>query len=213
MSSQPPSAGHVPDAGAAARSRPRQVLQRDERRAQILRAAAAAFSGGGFAATSVDDVAKQAGITKLIVYRHFESKGDLYRQVLNEVAVRLAEEWTTLPVGGTRPGDGARVLLTVAREMPDGFRLFFVHASREVEFAGFVGEFRELLLAVVATVVGDQVEAGPHHDWVVALTVDVVVAAVLQWIEFGDPSDDERWLASASAGVRAAVAAWATPFV
>ena len=71
----------------------RRLMQRDERQAQILRAAAAAFARTGFAATSMDDVAAEAGITRLIVYRHFDSKEDLYRAVLTKVTDRLGEEW------------------------------------------------------------------------------------------------------------------------
>ena len=62
------------------------------RRAAILRAAAAAFAERGFADTSMDDVAAAAGITRLIVYRHFPSKEALYVAVLEGVRDRLAEE-------------------------------------------------------------------------------------------------------------------------
>lgn len=111
---------------------PRQLLRRDERRAQILRAAAVAFSESGFAATSVEDVAKQAGITKLIVYRHFESKAELYRAILDEVARRLSEEFLELVAEDRVVGSGnsgVLSLLNVARELPDGFRLLFLHAA------------------------------------------------------------------------------------
>src|SRR3954462_3631856 len=72
----------------------RRLMQRDERQAQILTAAAAAFARPGFAGTSMDDVAAEAGIPRLIVYRHFDSKEDLYRAVLTKVTERLGEEWT-----------------------------------------------------------------------------------------------------------------------
>lgn len=133
---------------------PRQLLRRDERRAQILRAAAVAFSESGFAATSVEDVAKQAGITKLIVYRHFESKAELYRAILDEVARRLSEEFLELVAEDRVVGSGnsgVLSLLNVARELPDGFRLLFLHAAREPEFAGFAREFRELQTHVAAS--------------------------------------------------------------
>src|SRR3954453_19628082 len=71
----------------------RQLLPRDERRAQILVTAARAFAAEGYAATSMDDVAKSAGVTKLIVYRHFASKAELYRAILERAANRLAEKW------------------------------------------------------------------------------------------------------------------------
>ena len=48
--------------------------------------------GPGFAATSMEDVAEACGVTKLIVYRHFDSKEDLYRAILQRVFDRQAEE-------------------------------------------------------------------------------------------------------------------------
>ena len=55
------------------------------RRMALLAAAAEAFAHAGYAATSMDEIAATAGITKLIVYRHFESKEVLYRAVLEQV--------------------------------------------------------------------------------------------------------------------------------
>ena len=60
-------------------------LPRAERRAQLLTAAATAFVSGGFDGTSMEDVAEQAGVTRLIVYRIFATKEDLYRAVLESV--------------------------------------------------------------------------------------------------------------------------------
>ncbi|MQA26947.1 MAG: TetR family transcriptional regulator [Micromonosporaceae bacterium] len=40
--------------------------------ANIL-AAARAFATGGYAAISMDDIAAEAGVTRLIIYRHFDS--------------------------------------------------------------------------------------------------------------------------------------------
>src|ERR671915_2372963 len=67
-----------------------QRMRRPERREQILRAAARAFGRAGFAATSLDDVAQEAGVTRAILYRHFESKADLYRAVLDQARQRLS---------------------------------------------------------------------------------------------------------------------------
>jgi AcrR family transcriptional regulator len=103
-------------------------LPRAARQEAILRGAARAFAGTGYAATSMEDIAAASGITKLIVYRHFDSKEELYRSVLQRVFDRLAEEFV---IGYSRGagGVGARSLLTVAREDPDGFQLLWHHAS------------------------------------------------------------------------------------
>jgi AcrR family transcriptional regulator len=53
-----------------------------ERRAAVLGAAAALFGERGYAGTRLDDVAAAAGVTKPIVYRHFESKKALYLALL-----------------------------------------------------------------------------------------------------------------------------------
>ena len=58
----------------------RKLLKREDRIASILAAAARAFAVGGFAATSMEDIAAEAGVTKLIVYRHFATKQELYER-------------------------------------------------------------------------------------------------------------------------------------
>ena len=66
-------------------------LPRAERREQILDAATRAFARRGFAATSLDDIAAEAGVSHVILYRHFASKSELYRAVLERACARLAE--------------------------------------------------------------------------------------------------------------------------
>ncbi|MPZ14910.1 MAG: TetR family transcriptional regulator, partial [Chloroflexi bacterium] len=104
-----------------------QRLGRRERREQILATATRAFARTGFEATSLDDVAREAGITRVIVYRHFESKADLYRAVLDRAQHRLVEA-TGAPSFTDASIDG---LLAAAADDPDGFRLLFHHAARE----------------------------------------------------------------------------------
>src|SRR5690606_39156201 len=121
----------------------RPVLTRAERRASILRGAAVAFARSGYAETSMEDVAAACGVTKLIVYRHFETKEQLYRSILRGVLERLGEEIQAGLATGTR-GVGARTLLTVAREDPAAFTLLWRHAAREPTFAGDAAELRSV---------------------------------------------------------------------
>ena len=190
---------------ATATTTPRQLLRRDQRRAQILRAAAQAFSRDGYVATSVEEVAKQAGITKLIVYRHFDSKAALYRAILDEVATRLGEEWL-LNTDEARPqGSAVRTLLTVARELPDGFRLLFVHAAREQEFMAYADGFRQIQEELADRVLVGLITEEPLRTWTSRMMVRTVVAAVLEWVEVGDPDGDDAFVEKATTGVRALV--------
>lgn len=53
----------------------------DGSRVAILDAAAACFMAKGYAASSIDDVARSLGSTKGRIYHHYPSKGDLFADV------------------------------------------------------------------------------------------------------------------------------------
>lgn len=55
------------------------------KRRAILEGAQDVFLRDGFAAASMDDVARAAGVGKMTVYRHFGSKDALFRDMLREV--------------------------------------------------------------------------------------------------------------------------------
>jgi len=188
---------------------PRQLMGRAERQASILRGAAEAFARSGFAATSMEDVAAASGITKLIVYRHFESKEELYRAVLGRVTERLAEEFLANLNRTDRRGVGVRALLTVAREDPDAFVLLWRHASREPQFAEYAREQRaQAVLAArhfLEGVFDDDISA----RWAAEAVVGTSVEAVLAWLDGGDPRRDEEMIELTSDGLLAMRRAWA----
>ena len=74
---------------AGDRPEPPRRLHRAQRREQILAAATEAFARTGFAATSLDEIAAHAGVTRVILYRHFDSKAGLYQAVLDRMCARL----------------------------------------------------------------------------------------------------------------------------
>lgn len=185
----------------------RPLLRRDERRASILDGAATAFSDTGFAATSMESIAASAGVSKLIVYRHFDSKEELYRAVLQQVFDRLAEEFLA---EYTHPGTasiGARSLLTVAREEPAGFQLLWRHAAREPAFAEYARELRDHAVDASRTLLAGRVDASVH-EWAAQTVVSYLVEATLNWLDHGDPERDDVFLEMTSVALRAAVLGW-----
>ena len=88
-------------------------MRRAERRDQILAAATRAFARAGFAATGLDDIAAEAGVSRVILYRHFDSKTDRKRAVLDRACTRLAET-----VGTGNYGDDAIATLVRAAATP-----------------------------------------------------------------------------------------------
>jgi AcrR family transcriptional regulator len=62
---------------------PDRRLSADERREEVLRAAASAFAEGGYNGTTTEDVAHRAGISQPYVFRLFGSKKELFIAVVN----------------------------------------------------------------------------------------------------------------------------------
>ncbi|HEV3226663.1 MAG TPA: helix-turn-helix domain-containing protein [Acidimicrobiales bacterium] len=186
----------------------RQLLARPERQASILRGAAAAFARSGFAATSMEDVAAACEVSKLILYRHFDSKEGLYRTILERVFLRMGEE---LDAGLRQPalrGVGVRTILTVAREDPDGFVLLWRHAAREPQFAEYAHDQRELAVAAVRELMVLKSGDETMDHWSAESTFGWLIEAVLTWLEFGDPDRDAEFVERSTAALRAMRGAW-----
>jgi AcrR family transcriptional regulator len=189
-------------------SGPTGPLPRAERQAAILQGAAAAFVGRGYAATSMEEIAAASGITKLIVYRHFESKEALYRAVLQRVFDRLAEEFLTLYASRTDAGGfGARSMLRVAREDPAGFELLWRHAAREPQFAEYANELRDHAVDASRALLGPLVDP-TLREWAAQTVVGYLVEATLNWLSFGDPARDDEFVELATEAIRVAVGSW-----
>jgi AcrR family transcriptional regulator len=185
----------------------RRLLPRAERRDGILRAAARAFARAGYASTSMDDVATAAGITRLIVYRHFATKEALYRAVLHATFDRVAAAFRDgSDTGGY--GVGARTLLAAARADDAGFRLLWRHACREARFARYADTLRRQAVAAARSALADRVPA-ENLEWAAHAVVGYLLEAVLTWLEFGDSARDERFAVATNQALRAGVRAWA----
>ena len=66
----------------------RPTQQQAERKyAAILKAAVAAFRKNGYASTSMDQIAADAGVSKRTVYNHFPSKDGLFEHILEKLWV------------------------------------------------------------------------------------------------------------------------------
>lgn len=177
----------------------RRLLSTQERAASIRTAAAAVFARQGFAATTVDQIAAEAGVSKLIVYRHFNSKQELYLAVLDHVRERLGQVAT--PQGPVDPADAraafraAVATLTgtfaVARELPDEFRLLHRHAVHEPEFAGHVADLVDRNRRRIEDMLA-QVPDPVLRSWMARLVDRMVDEAFLQWLDVGDPTRDEE---------------------
>ncbi|TAM82912.1 MAG: TetR/AcrR family transcriptional regulator, partial [Jatrophihabitans sp.] len=97
-----------------------------ERRRQLLDVGRALFAEKGFEATSIEEIAARAGVSKPVVYEHFGGKEGLYAVVVDREMSDLLQRLTTaLSAGHPRRlvEQAALALLTYIEEETDGFRI------------------------------------------------------------------------------------------
>lgn len=105
---------------------PARRLTGAERRAQILDVGCAVFAERGFDASSMDDIAHRAGISKPIVYEHFGSKEGLYAAIVErQMDDLVARVSSALAAGASRARwEGAVVAFArYVEERPAGFEV------------------------------------------------------------------------------------------
>lgn len=74
-------------------------------RSRILAAASAVFAVHGFDDTSVDDIARRAGLNKAMIYYHFDGKRGLYLEILQDMMRALGSRTGAIADSGLAPHD------------------------------------------------------------------------------------------------------------
>ena len=76
-----------------AKASSRRRLTAGGRRELIERAATELFATRGYRGASMDEIARRSGVTPPVVYDHFASKADLYRQLVDRHYAALRQIW------------------------------------------------------------------------------------------------------------------------
>ena len=75
---------------------------RETKRQQILKGAVKVFTENGFDASSMDKIAEVAGVSKITVYKHFQSKENLFQEIVSDF-LRQSDEKKPLEYSKIRP--------------------------------------------------------------------------------------------------------------
>jgi AcrR family transcriptional regulator len=157
-------------------------LKSQERREQLLDVASHLFSEGGYDGTTMDSVARAAGVTKPLLYQHFESKHALYEEIITTAATKLLEALSVAASPEVAPRD----------KVDTAFRIYFsMMVSDDVSF--------RLLLAEPA----DE-DISRHLDAI----YDVLVEFANPLIDAGLEPDHQRLLAATVVGAAKASASY-----
>ena len=170
----------------AVRSAPTRRMPRAERREQIIAAATRAFARAGFANTGLDAIAAEAGVTPVILYRHFASKADLYQEALDTANARIRA------TVGTDDFDDASIpaLIRAAAADPDAFRLLFRYAAREPQFRDVVEALRANSTEITHRHLA-RIADRRWRSWAARLLPSVTTDAVIAWLDAGQPDPDQ----------------------
>lgn len=171
-------------------------LPRAKRREQILAAATEAFARGGFVATGLEDVAAKAAVSRVILYRHFDSKADLYRAVLAHARLNLGTAVGEPDYTGQIIDD----LVSAASRDPSGFRLLFHHAAREPDFREASDRYQEQMTATAYEQLVNAIPDPAWARWAAHLAPTATIAAITAWLDAGQPDPD-----TAAARIRQAI--------
>src|SRR5580658_2815435 len=100
-------------------------LTAEQRRQQLVTVALELFARRGYRATTMDDIAEAAGVTKPLVYQHFSSKRALYLELVDSIA----QELLIAVRGAVMRAEGPR------QQVELGFAAYFrLVINREAEF-------------------------------------------------------------------------------
>jgi AcrR family transcriptional regulator len=120
-----------------------------EVRALLLEAAATEFSQQGYRGTTLQSIAHRADLTVSAVYRHFDSKSELFRQAACQPFLEFLDEFSrTWNQQRAEPWDEMKLMTAYATELYDNMRkhrklLIEVTAARDYIDPGVIEEIRK----------------------------------------------------------------------
>lgn len=133
-------------------------MGRTARRAQLLGAARTVFVAQGFHATSMDDIADNAGVSKPVLYQHFPSKLALYQALLQESAGEMVHRIEQAIAGSDdnnlRVHGAVRAYFDFVADESQAFRLIFESDLRdEPAVAAIVDQAIDACIAAVSKII------------------------------------------------------------
>ncbi len=185
----------------SAAPRPRWRRRKDARPAEITAAALACFAARGFAATRLDDIARQAGVTRGTLYLYFPNKEELFKAVVRQAIGPVLARAQELIAASDAPS--AELLRQVVRAIPDAVmegpgsaipKLVITEAANFPDLARFyLDEVVHPAKQLIAALVRRGIASGEFREIEADQAVYCVIAPVLLaalWRHSLEPFDE-----------------------
>ena len=171
----------------------RRRLTADARRRQLFEVALSLFAEHGYAATTMDDIAESAGVTKPLVYQHFESKRALYLELMDvvsrELVTRIVEATATASGPRQQVELGFAAYFELMADNEPAFRLLYGRdAPDDFELGAALRRVEE----TIAEAIDPLIDAGldPEHRLLLAhAVVGMAEGASRHWLDSSRQND------------------------
>lgn len=140
---------------------------------------------------SVADIAAEAGITKPVLYRHFDDRADLHRAVGHEAAALLMARIAPELMKNREPKEHIRGVvdgfLSGIEDEPQLWRFVVHNPGEHTPGAEVVDDVRQTIAGLLSSLIGERLreahlDAGGAEAWAIGL-VGMVQSAGDWWLE------------------------------
>ena len=145
----------------------RRKLPRADRERQMLQVAARVFGQRGYHAASMDEIARDCGVTKPMLYAYFGSKDGLYLATVDRMGsavVAAVEQLLAEPDARKRLGLGVDVILQFIRQDRHGWAVLYAEGLGEGPVAKHVARYRDRIVRAAAVTLADAVPGRTLHQ-------------------------------------------------
>lgn len=170
--------------------RERTYLPRDERRAQLLAVGLRLFSSQPYDAVAIDDIAREAGISKGLLYHYFGSKRALFAEVVRYAAGQLLVALSPDPArsGVENARAGLRAYLRFVDQHADAF-LALMGGGADAEVAGTLEATRQAIVGQLLATAGVD-PTSPAHRVAARAWLGAAEAASVDRLRHRDVDED-----------------------
>ncbi|MGZ5340248.1 MAG: TetR/AcrR family transcriptional regulator [Solirubrobacterales bacterium] len=170
----------TPKAAPDAKRRSRRRIPATDRRELLLAAALEVFAEHGYHETSLGHIAERAGVSKALIYEHFDSKAELHRALLernrDELLGRVFEAIEGLETPEERLRAGHDAFLGFVEERRDAWRMLFLNPG-DPEAIQTVERLQEQVRTITAQLVA---EHAPRESPIAGESVEVAAEMIAE---------------------------------
>ena len=171
-------------------------LSAQARREQILDVAIDVFGRAGYHGASMNDIAEAAGVTKPVLYQHFDSKGELFGALIELVGNSMLD---AIEKATANAADGrAQTMLGfeayfrwVAHRHDEFMLLFGGDARHDADFSAQIRRITETAAEAIAPLIAVDIEPEHRHTLAHGL-VGLAEGASRRLVSLGEPFDPDE---------------------